>query len=135
MNTAATAAEEIAKRLEAVRQGTQEAVGRGIEAVHAALEKLKSRLGEVEQAVGKARCGQRCHRQDGRGLQGADVHRRGQPAQQVQAVKNRYDQEKAELERTQQSETAKITKSTQLLTEALTQQATLRRQATTETLG
>ena len=40
MNTAATAAEEIAKRLEAVRQGTQEAVGRGIEAVHAALEKL-----------------------------------------------------------------------------------------------
>ena len=38
MNTAATAAEEIAKRLEAVRQGTQEAVGRGIEAVHAALE-------------------------------------------------------------------------------------------------
>jgi phage-related minor tail protein len=40
--------------LEAVRQGTQEAVGRGIEAVHSALEKLKSRLGEVEQAVGKA---------------------------------------------------------------------------------
>jgi phage-related minor tail protein len=34
MNTAATTAEEIAKRLEAVRQGTQEAVGRGIEAVH-----------------------------------------------------------------------------------------------------
>ncbi len=34
MNTAASAAEEIARRLEAVRQGTQEAVGRGIEAVH-----------------------------------------------------------------------------------------------------
>ena len=45
MNTAATAVEEIAKRLEAVRQGTQEAVGRGIEAVHAALEKLKSPAG------------------------------------------------------------------------------------------
>jgi len=53
----------------------------------------------------------------------------------VQAVKNRYEQEKAALDLPQQSETAKITKSTQLLTEALTQQATLRRQATTETLG
>ncbi len=54
MNTAATAAEEIAKRLEAVRQGTQEAVARGVETVHGALEKLKTRLGEVELAVGKA---------------------------------------------------------------------------------
>ena len=32
MTTAATTAEEIAKKLEAVRQGTQEAVGRGVEA-------------------------------------------------------------------------------------------------------
>jgi tape measure domain-containing protein len=53
MDTAATTAEEIGRRLEAVRQGTQEAVGRGVEAVHTALERLKSRLGEVEQAVGK----------------------------------------------------------------------------------
>ncbi len=136
MNTAATAAEEIAKRLEAVRQGTQEAVGRGIEAVHAALEKLKSRLGEVEQAVGKAQVVVNdATAKMAEAYKGLTTIVEASLAQQVQAVKNRYDQEKAELERTQQSETAKITKSTQLLTEALTQQATLRRQATTETLG
>lgn len=136
MNTAATAAEEIAKRLEAVRQGTQEAVGRGIEAVHAALEKLKSRLGEVEQAVGKAQgVVNDSTAKMAEAYKGLTAIVEASLAQQVQAVKNRYDQEKAALERTQQSETAKITKSTQLLTEALTQQATLRRQATTETLG
>lgn len=136
MNTAATAAEEIAKRLEAVRQGTQEAVGRGIEAVHAALEKLKSRLGEVEQAVGKAQgVVNDATTKMAEAYKGLTAIVEASLAQQVQAVKNRYDQEKAELERTQQSETAKITKSTQLLTEALTQQATLRRQATTEALG
>lgn len=136
MNTAATAAEEIAKRLEAVRQGTQEAVGRGIEAVHAALEKLKSRLGEVEQAVGKAQAEVNdATAKMAEAYKGLTTIVEASLAQQVQAVKNRYDQEKAELERTQQSETSRITKSTQLLTEALTQQATLRRQATTETLG
>lgn len=136
MNTAATAAEEIAKRLEAVRQGTQEAVGRGIEAVHAALEKLKSRLGEVEQAVGKAQgVVNDATAKMAEAYKGLTTIVEASLVQQVQALKNRYDQEKAELERTQQSETAKITKSTQLLTEALTQQATLRRQATTETLG
>jgi len=136
MNTAATAAEEIAKRLEAVRQGTQEAVGRGLEAVHAALEKLKSRLGEVEQAVGKAQgVVNDATAKMAEAYKGLTSIVEASLAQQVQAVKIRYEQEKAELERTQQSETAKITKSTQLLTEALTQQATLRRQATTETLG
>lgn len=136
MNTAATAAEEIAKRLEAVRQGTQEAVGRGIEAVHAALEKLKSRLGEVEQAVGKAQgVVNDATAKMAEAYKGLTSIVEASLAQQVQAVKNRYEQEKAELERTQQSETAKITKSTQLLTDALTQQAALRRQATNETLG
>ena len=136
MNTAATAAEEIAKRLEAVRQGTQEAVGRGIEAVHAALEKLKSRLGEVEQAVGKAQgvVGDATAKM-AESYKGFTAIVEANLQTQITAVKARYEQEKAELERTQQSETAKITKSTQLLTEALTQQATLRRQATTETLG
>lgn len=136
MDTAASAAEEIAKRLEAVRQGTQEAIGRGIEAVHAALEKLKSRLGEVEQAVGKAQgvlSDATAKMADA--YKGFTALVEANLQTQVTAVKARYDQEKAELERTQQSETAKITKSTQLLTEALTQQATLRRQATTETLG
>lgn len=136
MNTAATAAEEIAKRLEAVRQGTQEAVGRGIEAVHAALEKLKSRLGEVEQAVGKAQgvVGDATAKM-AEAYKGFTAIVEANLQTQITAVRARYEQEKAELERTQQSETAKITKSTQLLTEALTQQATLRRQATTETLG
>jgi tape measure domain-containing protein len=136
MNTAATAAEEIAKRLEAVRQGTQEAVGRGIEAVHGALEKLKGRLGEVEQSVGKAQATvSDATAKMAEAYKGLTAQVEAAVAQQVLAVKNRYDQEKAELERTQQSETAKITKSTQLLTEALTQQTTLRRQATTDTLG
>ena len=79
MNTAATAAEEIAKRLEAVRQGTQEAVGRGIEAVHAALEKLKSGSGEVEQAVGKTQRWSTTPPPRWPKLQGADHHRRGEP--------------------------------------------------------
>lgn len=136
MNTAATAAEEIAKRLEAVRQGTQEAVGRGIEAVHAALEKLKSRLGEVEQAVGKAQgvVGDATAKM-AEAYKGFTAIVEAHLQTQITAVKARYEQEKAALDLTQQSETARITKSTQLLTEALTQQTTLRRQATTETLG
>jgi tape measure domain-containing protein len=135
MNTAATAAEEIAKRLEAVRQGTQEAVGRGIEAVHAALEKLKSRLGEVEQAVGKAQgVVNDATAKMAEAYKGFTAIVEANLQTQITAVKARYEQEKAELERTQQSEAAKITKSTQLLTEALTQQTTLRRQATTDTL-
>ncbi|MBK1674630.1 hypothetical protein CKO35_15295 [Ectothiorhodospira shaposhnikovii] len=136
MDTATTTAEEIAKRLEAVRQGTQEAVGRGIEAVHAALEKLKSRLGEVEQAVGKAQgvVGDATAKM-AEAYKGFTAIVEANLQTQITAVKARYEQEKAALDLTQQSETARITKSTQLLTEALTQQATLRRQATTETLG
>ena len=135
MDTAATAAEEIAKRLEAVRQGTQEAVGRGIEAVHSALQKLNSRLGEVEQAVGKAQgVVNDATAKMAEAYKGFTAIVEANLQTQITAVKARYEQEKAELERTQQSETAKITKSTQLLTEALTQQATLRRQATTDTL-
>ena len=135
METAATAAEEIATRLEAVRQGTQEAVGRGIEAVHSALQKLNSRLGEVEQAVGKAQgVVNDATAKMAEAYKGFTAIVEANLQTQITAVKARYEQEKAELERTQQSETAKITKSTQLLTEALTQQATLRRQATTDTL-
>lgn len=135
MNTAATAAEEISKRLEAVRQGTQEAVGRGIEAVHSALQKLNSRLGEVEQAVGKAQgVVNDATAKMAEAYKGFTAIVEANLQTQITAVKARYEQEKAELERTQQSETAKITKSTRLLTEALTQQTTLRRQATTDTL-
>jgi tape measure domain-containing protein len=135
MNTAATAAEEIAKRLEAVRQGTQEAVGRGIEAVHAALEKLKSRLGEVEQAVGKAnQTVNDATAKMAEAYKGLTSIVEANLQRQVEAVKARYEQEKSALELSKQSEAALITKSTQLLTDALTQQTTLRRQATTDAL-
>ena len=136
MHTAAATAEEIARRLEAVRQGTQEAVGRGIEATHGALEKLKSRLGEVEQAVGKAQATvSETTAKMAEAYKSLSAQIEARLAEQVLAVKNRYAQEKAELERTHQSETTKIARSTQLLTEALTQQSALRRQATTDTLA
>ena len=135
MNTAASAAEEIAKRLEAVRQGTQEAVGRGIEAVHAALEKLKSRLGEVEQAVGKAnQTVNDATAKMAEAYKGLTSIVEANLQKQIEAVKARYQQEQSALETSKQSESALITKSTQLLTEALTQQTTLRRQATIDTL-
>ena len=135
MTTVANTAEEIAKRLEAVRQGTQEAVGRGVEAVHAAVEKLKSRLGEVEQAVSKANgvvtdaTAKMAEAYKGlTGVVEANLQK------QVDAVKARYQQEQTALDLSKASEAAQIAKSTQLLLEALTQQTTLRRQATTDTL-
>lgn len=135
MNTAATAAEEIAKRLEAVRQGTQEAVGRGIEAVHTALEKLKSRLGEVEQAVGKAnQTVNDATAKMAEAYKGLTTIVEANLQRQIEAVKACYQQEQAALELKTQSETALITKSTTLLTDALQQQTTLRQQATTATL-
>ena len=135
MNTAATTAEEIAKRLEAVRQGTQEAVGRGIEAVHSALERLKTRLGEVEQAVGKAnQTVNDATAKMAEAYKGLTSIVEANLLRQIESVKARYQQEQSALETTKQSEAALITKATQLLTDALTQQTTLRRQATTDTL-
>jgi tape measure domain-containing protein len=135
MNTAATTAEEIAKRLEAVRQGTQEAVGRGIEAVHTALERLKTRLGEVEQAVGKAnQTVNDATAKMAEAYKGLTSIVEASLLRQIEAVKARYQQEQSALETSKQSEAALITKATQLLTDALTQQTTLRRQATTDTL-
>jgi len=135
MNTAATTAEEIAKRLEAVRQGTQEAVGRGIEAVHTALERLKTRLGEVEQAVGKAnQTVNDATAKMAEAYKGLTSIVEANLLRQIEAVKARYQQEQSALETTKQSEAALITRATQLLTDALTQQTTLRRQATTDTL-
>lgn len=135
MNTAATTAEEIAKRLEAIRQGTQEAVVRGIEAVHTALERLKTRLGEVEQAVGKAnQTVNDATAKMAEAYKGLTSIVEANLVRQIEAVKARYQQEQSALETTKQSEAALITKATQLLTDALTQQTTLRRQATTDTL-
>ena len=135
MTTVANTAEEIARRLEAVRQGTQEAVGRGVEAVHAAVEKLKSRLGEVEQAVSRANgvvtdaTAKMAEAYKGlTGVVEANLQK------QVDAVKARYQQEQTALDLSKASEATQIAKSTQLLIDALTQQTTLRRQATTDTL-
>ncbi|MHA6879194.1 tape measure protein [Ralstonia pseudosolanacearum] len=135
MNTAASAAEEVARRLEAVRQGTQEAVGRGAEAVHTALEKLKSRIGEVESALSKA--SQTVNDATARMAEaykgfGSIVEANLQ--RQVEAVKTRYQQEQAALERSGQAQAVQIARSTQLLVESLAQQTALRRQAATDTL-
>ena len=135
MNTAASAAEEIAKRLEAVRQGTQEAVGRGIEAVHGAVEKLKTRLGEVEQAAGAA-----SGTVNDATAKMADAYKgftalvEANLQQQVAAVKERFAQEQAELQTTRTTERERIIESTKNLSDALTQQAALRQQAATQVL-
>ncbi|MEF3063016.1 tape measure protein, partial [Ralstonia solanacearum] len=135
MNAAAGAAEESARRLEAVRQGTQEAVGRGAEAVHTALEKLKSRIGEVESAVSKASqtvgdsTAKMAEAYKGFGsIVEANLQR------QVEAVKARHQQEQAALERSGQTQAVQIARSTQLLVEALAQQTALRRQAAADAL-
>ncbi|WP_347252834.1 tape measure protein [Dokdonella sp.] len=135
MNTAASAAEEIAKRLEAVRQGTQEAVGRGIEAVHGAVEKLKARLGEVEQVAGAASSTVNdATAKMAEAYKGFTALVEASLQQQVTAVKARFAEEQAELQTTRTSEREKIVESTKNLSEALTQQATLRQQASTQTL-
>jgi len=136
MNTAASAAEEIARRLEAVRQGTQEAVGRGIEAVHGAVEKLKSRLGEIEQVVGRAQgTVNEATSKMAEAYKGFTTLVEADLQTQITAVKARFAAEQAELQRAKQSEREQIAQSTQLLTDALTQQASLRQQAVTATLG
>ena len=135
MTAVANTAEEIAKRLEAVRQGTQEAVGRGVEAVHSAVEKLKSRLGDVEQAVTKANSVVTdATSKMAEAYKGLTTLVEAGLQRQIEAVKARYQQEQTALDLSKASEATQIAKSTQLLTDALTQQTTLRRQATTDTL-
>ncbi|MDD2809165.1 tape measure protein [Rhodoferax sp.] len=135
MTTAATTAEEIAKKLEAVRQGTQEAVGRGVEAVHSAVEKLKSRLGEVEQAVTKANgVVTDATAKMAEAYKGLTAMVEANLQKQVDAVKTRYQQEQTSLDLSSASQATQIAKSTLLLTDALTQQTTLRQKATTDTL-
>lgn len=135
MTTAATTAEEIAKKLEAVRQGTQEAVGRGVEAVHSAVEKLKSRLGEVEQAVTKANgVVTDATAKMAEAYKGLTAMVEANLQKQVDAVKARYQQEQTALDLSKASEATQIAKSTLLLTDALTQQTSLRQKATTDTL-
>jgi tape measure domain-containing protein len=135
MTTAATTAQEIAKKLEAVRQGTQEAVGRGVEAVHSAVEKLKSRLSEVEQSVTKAQAQVTdATAKMAEAYKGLTATVEANLQKQVDAVKARYQQEQTALDLSSASQATQIAKSTLLLTDALTQQSTLRQKATTDTL-
>lgn len=136
MDTAATAAEEITRRLDAVRQGAQEALGRGAEAVHGAVEKLKSRLGEVEQAAAKAN--QAVNDATARmaeAYRGMTALVEANLQRQAEAVKARYQQEQAELDLSSRSQAERMVQSTQLLADALAQQAVLRQQATQEVLA
>ncbi len=135
MNQAASAAEEIAKRLEAVRLGTQEAVGRSLEAVHQAVEKLKSRLSEVEGAASKAN--QTINdsiAKIGESYKGLTALIEANLTQQMTAIRSRFEQEKQALELSKASERELIAKSTQLLTQSVTEQTTLRQKATADTL-
>jgi tape measure domain-containing protein len=135
MNASAAGAEEIAKRLEAVRLGTQEAVTRGVDAVHAGLEKLKTRLGEVEAAFNKANgTVNDATAKMGEAFKGLTAQVEQGLQRQGEAVKRRYDQERAELENSRQSQEAVLTKSTALLADAMAQQTTLRQRATADTL-
>jgi len=135
MNSAAAAAEETARRLEAVRLGTQEAAGRGVEAVHAGLEKLKIRLGEVEQQVSKARgTVDDATAKMAEAYKGLTAQVEQAAQQQSAAVRRRYEQELAALETSRQSQESVLSKSTQLLVDAMAQQAVLRQRATSDTL-
>lgn len=135
MNAAGDTAEAITKRLDAVRQGTQEAVGRGVEALRDTLGKLNTRIGEVEKTISQAN-----------GVISSATANMAQAyktltddvaaamTEQVDAVKARFEAEKAELELSSQSQKTKIRETTELLTDSLNEQTQLRQQASDETL-
>ncbi len=136
MNTAAATAEEIQQRLQAVRQGTQEALARGLEALQATLQSLKSRLGEVEQSMGKAtQTVNDATAKMAEAYQGLTSIVEANLQRQIEAVKERYALEQAALALKTQSETALITQSSQLLVEALKRQTELRKQATQQAIA
>ncbi|MGY6217829.1 hypothetical protein ACW73L_21930 [Methylolobus aquaticus] len=134
--TATATAEEITQRLAAVRQGTQEAVGRGAEAVHAALDKVKTRLTAVEQAATQSsQTANEATAKIAEGYRSLTTVVESTLQQQVVAVQAHYQQEQAALETARQSEAAKLTQATRLLTDALAEQTRLRQQATTDSLS
>jgi len=136
MNTAASAAEEINRRLQAVRQGTQEAVGRGVEAVNAAIEKLNGRISEVEGLANKAhQTVSDALSKIATGYQGLTSLIQSGLDAQLAAVQRNAEAQKAALELSNVSQAQAIAKSTEILTASLQQQTTLRQQATTQTLA
>lgn len=135
METAGNTAEGVNKKLNIIRQSTQDAINKGIEEVDKVLEALKSRIGVVDQAIKNTQS-----IIDGyinkiaesyKGLTGTienDIQK------QINAVKNRYEQEKKELEIAKNNEIEKITKTTELLSEALKRQTQLREEASKENI-
>lgn len=135
ITTAGDAAEALARQLDAVRQGTQEAAGRGVEAVHEAVEKLSDQIGQVEQAAGRAnQVINDAMAKMAQAYQGMTQLIEAALQQQIQAIQLRYQQEQAALAQSSQSQAQQIAQSTQLLLDALTQQTTLRQTATANTL-
>jgi tape measure domain-containing protein len=133
--TAAASAEEMARRLEAVRQGTQEAVGRGIEAIDATLNKLKSQITAIEQVVTAAQQGAT------QAISGITQAYQGLTGivdatlqQQLASTQAHYAQKQVLLEQSSASEAQLIKQTTQLLVESVQQQSDLRAQALTDTL-
>jgi tape measure domain-containing protein len=135
MNQAATAAEEIAKRLAAVRQGTQEAVGRGIEALGQAMTKLDQQIKEIEQAATKAT--QTINQTAGAMAQSyQELITVAQSAlqQKLTLEQQHYQQSLAALDQASLSERQKIAETAQLQADTLTQQTQLERDASIEAL-
>lgn len=136
MDTAASSAEEINRRLQAVQQGTQEAVGRGVEAVHGALEKLNGRISQIESAASKAQqvVSDAISKMAAsyQGLTG--LIQSGLDAQ-LAAIQRSSEAQKAALEASNASQAQAIAKGTEILTTSLTQQTQLRQQATTQTVA
>jgi phage-related minor tail protein len=135
LGAAGSAAEALNRRLEAARLGLQTAVTQGVERVQKAIEALKTRLGEIDQAIGKsqavmtdalARMGESYKTLTGLAEEAMN--------RQLAAVRTRYAQEKAELESSHASQAKLLARTTQLLVEALTQETTIRQKASAETL-
>ena len=134
--TAAASAEEMARRLEAVRQGTQEAVGRGIEAIDATLNKLKSQITAIEQVVTAAQQGAT------QAISGITEAYQGLTGivdatlqQQLASTQAHVAQKQVLLEQSNASEAKLIKETTQLVVDSVQQQSDLRAQALTDTLS
>lgn len=135
MNQAATAAEEIAKRLAAVRQGAQEAVGRGIEALGQAMTKLDQQIKEIEQAATKAT--QSINQTAGamaQSYQQLITVAQSTLQQKLTLEQQHYQQSLAALDQASLSERQKIAETAQLQADSLTRQAQLERDAIAEKL-
>ena len=135
MNQAAAAAEEIAKRLAAVRQGTQEAVGRGIEALGQAMTKLDQQIKEVEQAANKAtQTINQTATAIAASYQQLLAVAQSTLQQKLTLEQQHYQQSLAAFDQANLSERQKIAETAQLQADSLTRQTQLRRDATTEAL-